>query len=134
MCYLDAPRYREVIAPRLGQRERKPRLGRQALLWGHCHQKATGGIEAEEELLRQMGVQAEKLQAGCCGLAGSWGFEAGHPEMSPAAGGPSAPPAVRRRWATRTAPASPAQKSSAGTPPRQALGCGSDEEWRGTSA
>ncbi|MGH3050240.1 MAG: FAD-binding and (Fe-S)-binding domain-containing protein, partial [Gaiellaceae bacterium] len=47
-----------------------PRLNRKALLWGHCHHKATGGMDPEEELLRQMGVEAETLQAGCCGLAG----------------------------------------------------------------
>jgi FAD/FMN-containing dehydrogenase/Fe-S oxidoreductase len=59
-----------------------PRLERKAFVWGHCHQKATGGIEPEVELLRTMGVEVETLAAGCCGLAGSWGFEAGRHEIS----------------------------------------------------
>ncbi len=72
-----------------------PKLSRNALLWGHCHHKATGGMDPEQELLRQMGVEAETLQAGCCGLAGSWGFEAGHHEVSTAAGELGLLPAVR---------------------------------------
>jgi FAD/FMN-containing dehydrogenase/Fe-S oxidoreductase len=72
-----------------------PRLERRGLLWGHCHHKATGGMEPEQELLQQMGVEAEMLQAGCCGLAGSWGFEAGHHGVSTAAGEQGLLPAVR---------------------------------------
>jgi FAD/FMN-containing dehydrogenase/Fe-S oxidoreductase len=59
-----------------------PRPERKAFVWGHCHHKATGGIEPEVELLKKMGVEVETLNAGCCGLAGSWGFEAGHHEVS----------------------------------------------------
>jgi FAD/FMN-containing dehydrogenase/Fe-S oxidoreductase len=59
-----------------------PRLERRAFVWGHCHHKATGGIDPELELLEKMGVEVETLQAGCCGLAGSWGFEAGHHDVS----------------------------------------------------
>jgi FAD/FMN-containing dehydrogenase/Fe-S oxidoreductase len=59
-----------------------PRLERKAFVWGHCHHKATGGIEPEVELLKKMGVEVETLKAGCCGLAGSWGFEAGHHDVS----------------------------------------------------
>jgi FAD/FMN-containing dehydrogenase/Fe-S oxidoreductase len=59
-----------------------PRLERKAFLWGHCHHKATGGIDPEVELLKKMGVDVETLNAGCCGLAGSWGFESGHHDVS----------------------------------------------------
>src|SRR5439155_16342368 len=59
-----------------------PRLNREAIVWGHCHHKATGGIQGEIELLKQMGVQAEEVKGGCCGLAGSWGFEKEHHELS----------------------------------------------------
>ncbi|MGH3000700.1 MAG: (Fe-S)-binding protein, partial [Gaiellaceae bacterium] len=59
-----------------------PQLARKALLWGHCHQKATGGMDADLSLLKRMGVEADELKAGCCGLAGSWGFEAGHHDLS----------------------------------------------------
>jgi Fe-S oxidoreductase len=72
-----------------------PRLERKALVWGHCHHKATGGIDPEVELLRKMGVEVETLQAGCCGLAGSWGFETGHHEISMQCGEEGLLPRVR---------------------------------------
>jgi Fe-S oxidoreductase len=72
-----------------------PRLERRALLWGHCHQKATGGVDAERELLEQMGVETKEVKAGCCGLAGSWGFESGHYDVSLAAGEQGLLPRVR---------------------------------------
>ena len=72
-----------------------PRLDRKALLWGHCHHKATGGMEPDQALLEQMGVEAELLTAGCCGLAGSWGFEAGHYDISMQCGEQGLLPRVR---------------------------------------
>ncbi|MDE3026330.1 MAG: FAD-binding oxidoreductase, partial [Acidobacteriota bacterium] len=62
--------------------EAPPPLGRKALVWGHCHQKASGGMDADLALLKRIGVETEELKAGCCGLAGSWGFEAGHHDLS----------------------------------------------------
>jgi FAD/FMN-containing dehydrogenase/Fe-S oxidoreductase len=59
-----------------------PRLHRKALLHGHCHHKATGGIRPEKELLEQMGVDVEQLDSGCCGMAGGWGYETGHYDVS----------------------------------------------------
>jgi Fe-S oxidoreductase len=50
----------------------------------HCHQHAVLGWEADQELLRRAGVDAERLEAGCCGLAGNFGFEQGHREVSEA--------------------------------------------------
>jgi Fe-S oxidoreductase len=52
-----------------------PRLEREAIVHGHCHQKATVGLGAEQELYGKMGLDYEVLDSGCCGLAGSWGFE-----------------------------------------------------------
>lgn len=72
-----------------------PRLERPAFVWGHCHQKATGGLDADLALLRRMGVEPETLQAGCCGLAGSWGFEASHYDVSLTAGEQGLLPKVR---------------------------------------
>jgi Fe-S oxidoreductase len=72
-----------------------PRLERKALVWGHCHHKATGGIGPEVELLQKMGVEVETLEAGCCGLAGSWGFEAAHHEVSMKCGEQGLLPKVR---------------------------------------
>ncbi len=79
------------------QRERVelPPLVRRALLHGHCHHKATGGIEPEQKLLEAMGVEVEVLDSGCCGMAGSWGYEAGHYEVSQACGERALFPKVR---------------------------------------
>jgi len=63
-----------------------PTLQRKALLHGHCHQMATGGIDPEQELLERMGVEVEELDAGCCGMAGGWGYETGHYDVSIACG------------------------------------------------
>ncbi|HZT86002.1 MAG TPA: FAD-linked oxidase C-terminal domain-containing protein [Gaiellaceae bacterium] len=72
-----------------------PPLERKAFVWGHCHHKATGGIGPEVELLQRMGVEVETLEAGCCGLAGSWGFEASHHEVSLQCGEQGLLPKVR---------------------------------------
>ncbi|HET9101871.1 MAG TPA: FAD-linked oxidase C-terminal domain-containing protein, partial [Solirubrobacteraceae bacterium] len=72
-----------------------PRLERKALLWGHCHHKATGGIDPEQALLERMGVDVEPVNGGCCGLAGSWGFEQGHYDVSMKSGELGLLPAVR---------------------------------------
>jgi len=72
-----------------------PRLQGTALVWGHCHHKATGGIEPEHEVLRRMGLDVQPITGGCCGLAGSWGFEDGHYEISIAAAEQALLPAVR---------------------------------------
>jgi Fe-S oxidoreductase len=72
-----------------------PRLERHAIVWGHCHHKATGGMDPEHKLLKRMGLEIEPVSGGCCGLAGSWGFEQGHHEISMQCGGQALLPAVR---------------------------------------
>jgi FAD/FMN-containing dehydrogenase/Fe-S oxidoreductase len=72
-----------------------PRLDRRALVWGHCHHKATGGMKSEHELLRAMGLDVQPLSAGCCGVAGSFGFESGHYDISMSCGEQGLLPAVR---------------------------------------
>ncbi|MDP9409966.1 MAG: FAD-binding protein [Actinomycetota bacterium] len=59
-----------------------PKLERKAVLHGHCHQKATVGMQAEHQLYEKMGLDFEALDSGCCGLAGSWGFEEDKHELS----------------------------------------------------
>jgi Fe-S oxidoreductase len=57
--------------------------GAQILLHGHCHHKAVfGGPCSEIAMLRQAGAAVESIQAGCCGMAGPFGFEAGKFEIS----------------------------------------------------
>ena len=72
-----------------------PRLQRDAIVWGHCHHKATGGIDPELQVLERMGVRAEEVKGGCCGLAGSWGFEREHHELSMKIGEHAVLPKVR---------------------------------------
>jgi Fe-S oxidoreductase len=59
-----------------------PRLERKAIVHVHCHQEATAGSGAEEELYERMGLDFEVLDSGCCGLAGSFGFESEHHDVS----------------------------------------------------
>lgn len=59
-----------------------PTLKRKAVLHGHCHQKAIFGMKHEQQLFSRMGLDAELLDSGCCGLAGSFGFEEDHYDIS----------------------------------------------------
>ena len=52
-----------------------PAFDRAVLVHGHCHQKAIMGLDAEQKIFKAMGVQAEIPDDGCCGMAGSFGFE-----------------------------------------------------------
>ena len=56
---------------------RLPALKRKALLQGHCHQKAVMGIEHERSFLAKLGLELTMPESGCCGMAGSFGFEEG---------------------------------------------------------
>ncbi len=57
--------------------------GAQILIHGHCHHKAVfGGPASEIALLRQAGAKVEAIHAGCCGMAGPFGFEADKFEVS----------------------------------------------------
>ncbi|MFP5206899.1 MAG: (Fe-S)-binding protein, partial [Acidobacteriota bacterium] len=57
--------------------------GAHILVHGHCHHKAVfGGPQSEIALLRQAGATVEPIQAGCCGMAGPFGFEADKFEVS----------------------------------------------------
>jgi FAD/FMN-containing dehydrogenase/Fe-S oxidoreductase len=52
-----------------------PKLPRKALLHGHCHQKAIMKMSSTESVLRKIGVDFSSPAAGCCGMAGSFGFQ-----------------------------------------------------------
>src|SRR4051794_37791144 len=53
-----------------------------ALAQVHCHQHAVLGWDAARALLERAGVDVDALESGCCGLAGNFGFTAGHREVS----------------------------------------------------
>jgi FAD/FMN-containing dehydrogenase/Fe-S oxidoreductase len=57
--------------------ERLARLSRRAIVHGHCHHKALFGLDDERKLLETLGLDVEVLDTGCCGMAGSFGFERG---------------------------------------------------------
>jgi Fe-S oxidoreductase len=60
-----------------------PMEGRAALLHGHCHQKAFGTVGAAAKALQLIpGLSVEILDSTCCGMAGSFGYEAEHYEIS----------------------------------------------------
>jgi FAD/FMN-containing dehydrogenase/Fe-S oxidoreductase len=72
-----------------------PHVGGQAIAQTHCHQHAIMGFDADQALLHAAGVELQVLDAGCCGLAGNFGFEAGHYEVSMACGERALLPAAR---------------------------------------
>ncbi len=73
-----------------------PRLQRQAILHGHCHHKSVIGMDDEHALLKKMGIDYTEPQSTCCGMAGSFGFEAGHYDISMQVGELGLLPAVRQ--------------------------------------
>jgi FAD/FMN-containing dehydrogenase/Fe-S oxidoreductase len=56
--------------------------GRKALLHGHCHQKALVGTAPTASILKTAGFQVSEIDSGCCGMAGSFGFEKEHYDLS----------------------------------------------------
>lgn len=69
------------FAPDLSPPKLEP--SRKALVHGHCHQKALiDKKDNEGEWLKKMGIEAEVLDSGCCGMAGSFGFEKNKYEVS----------------------------------------------------
>jgi FAD/FMN-containing dehydrogenase/Fe-S oxidoreductase len=75
---------------------RPPKLHRKGLLHSHCHHKAIMKTRCEEKLLKEVGIELETPDAGCCGMAGAFGFEADKYEVSIACGERALLPAVRR--------------------------------------
>jgi FAD/FMN-containing dehydrogenase/Fe-S oxidoreductase len=73
-----------------------PTLNRKAILHGHCHQKSLMKMTAEESLLRRLGIDFQSPAPGCCGMAGSFGFEREKYDISMAIGELEFLPAVRR--------------------------------------
>ena len=76
--------------------ELKP-VGKKALLHGHCHQKAFAVMGAVEKALRLVpGLEVSTVESSCCGMAGSFGYEAEHFEISMKMAEASLLPAVRK--------------------------------------
>ena len=74
----------------------QPQGDARVLLHGHCHQKALVGTEPTKAVLAAAGYAVEEVDSGCCGMAGSFGYEAEHLEVSLAMAERRLLPAVRR--------------------------------------
>jgi Fe-S oxidoreductase len=71
--------------------------GTRILIHGHCHHKAVfGGPKVEVALLRQAGADVRMIEAGCCGMAGPFGFEADKFELSKTIANQQLMPAVEQ--------------------------------------
>ena len=101
MLFRSAFLFEEYLARE--KREGRLRLGlkaleqKTALLHGHCHQKAFGAMSAVQEVLSLVPeLKVTPIESSCCGMAGSFGYEAEHYEASMAMGELSLLPAVRK--------------------------------------
>jgi len=75
---------------------RPPEIAHEALVHGHCHQKAIMKMDAEKDLFKKMKLNFRIIDSGCCGMAGSFGYENGsHYDVSVQAGELVLLPAVR---------------------------------------
>jgi len=72
-----------------------PHFKHKVLLHGHCHHKNIMKMEAEESILKKMQVDYEMPDTGCCGMAGAFGFEKEHYDVSMKCGERVLLPAVR---------------------------------------
>ena len=89
--------FEEALLEVLGEGTELPlKEGSRVLLHGHCHQKALVGTKPTEEALSLApGTQVEVVDSGCCGMAGLFGYEKGHYEVSMKMGERKLFPAVR---------------------------------------
>jgi Fe-S oxidoreductase len=75
---------------------RPPQLKRKAVVHGHCHHKSELHFEEEIDLLKKAGLDCNVPESGCCGMAGSFGYEADHYAVGLACGERVLLPTVRR--------------------------------------
>ncbi|MGZ5272586.1 MAG: (Fe-S)-binding protein, partial [Ramlibacter sp.] len=89
---------RELAAGRLGGLQGKLRpLDRPILVHGHCHQKAFDAVSPVLKLLQLIpGARPQLIESSCCGMAGAFGYEASHHEVSMQMAELSLLPAVRQ--------------------------------------
>jgi FAD/FMN-containing dehydrogenase/Fe-S oxidoreductase len=57
-------------------------IKKKAIVHGHCHQKSILSFNHDKELLKRLGLDFQVLDSGCCGMAGSFGFEDKHYDIS----------------------------------------------------
>jgi FAD/FMN-containing dehydrogenase/Fe-S oxidoreductase len=74
---------------------RPPSLRRPAVVHRHCHHRSVLGFEAQRRVMARLGLEAEVLESGCCGMAGSFGYEERNYEVSMACAEQTLLPRVR---------------------------------------
>jgi FAD/FMN-containing dehydrogenase/Fe-S oxidoreductase len=74
-----------------------PKLRRKAIVQAHCHHKAIMRLFDDQAVMKKMGLDFEILNSGCCGMAGSFGFEKEKYDVSLKCGERVLFPAVRNR-------------------------------------
>ncbi len=85
----------EFLEKKAGNRP-LPQLNRHALVQGHCHHKSVLRFDDEHAVLKKLGLDAQVLNSGCCGMAGSFGFESDKYDVSVAIGERRLLPEVRK--------------------------------------
>ena len=90
----QARTFEEWVARHAGRLDLAPQ-DRPALVHGHCHQKALSSMHASRACLAAAGYAVTDSGAGCCGVAGSFGYETEHYDVSVAIGEDRLAPAVR---------------------------------------
>ncbi len=90
---------REAAAGKLeALKARLKPIAQAILLHGHCHQKAFGAVSPIIDVLKLIpGAQPELIESSCCGMAGSFGYEASHYEVSMQMAELQLLPAVRKQ-------------------------------------
>ena len=78
MEYLDEHR----LVDQLRESDRLSGAGKALAYHGHCHQKANAKDHHAVGVLRRAGYKVDPLDSGCCGMAGSFGYEAEHYDLS----------------------------------------------------
>jgi FAD/FMN-containing dehydrogenase/Fe-S oxidoreductase len=73
-----------------------PKMGGKVVFQGHCHEKAVLTASAMRDLLNGVGVEVSEPEKGCCGMAGAFGFETKHYDISKRIGEFNLLPGVRR--------------------------------------
>ena len=72
----------EFVAAQPGHWQPPDLTGRKLIVQGHCHQKSLMTMKDEMDLMKRTGADVTLLDSGCCGMAGPFGFEAGHFDVS----------------------------------------------------
>jgi Fe-S oxidoreductase len=73
-----------------------PKVERKAIVHGHCHHKAIMRLKEEKQVMDKMGLEYRLLESGCCGMAGAFGYEKEHYDVSVAVGERVLLPEVRK--------------------------------------